>query len=152
MKTGKIKHTGLEQTLRGMQIQIYDSIPWCEANIPRLSSHYELFAYLKPQLTYVKDQELAKNKYTDYLQEAKTMMEDNGGMGDCDCFTILWIASCIAQGWDGNYIALKGRKKVYPSHVHAKADIGGDLVPFDLTNALPGTEREYKYYQDIKFF
>lgn len=149
MAVRKVKYQDINQVMKAMREQIIDSLQYCIDELPQFNNPVELFEFCKLVTTYTKD------PYgTELLQSVPTLFDNNwhgrSGAGDCDCFTILTIALCKAQGWNDNYIVLVGRKKIAPVHVYSAVRHGGKLYTLDLTNPYPDIERDYKYRQFVK--
>lgn len=148
MKTGKVPYKDINQVMRGMREQIIDSLHYCNDELPKFDNPEQLFQFCRLITTYKSDP-----KGNELLQSVPTLLDDNywgkSGAGDCDCFTILTIALCIANGWNDNYIVLVGRKKLAPVHVYSMVDIKGVRYVLDLTNPYMDIERSYKYRQIV---
>ena len=69
------------------------------------------------------------------------------GAGDCDCFSILVLAMCVAHGWNKQEIILAGRSKLMPVHIWTVVYVDGKRYSMDLTNAYCNVERNYKFTQ-----
>jgi len=106
----------------------------------------QLFIYLSTITNYRDDP-----PDTELLQSPKSLFEANywgtPGTGDCDCFTILLLASLLAMGYNPNRIeiVLAGRSKTIPKHIYLTLD----GKPMDLTNSFYNYERDYPYLQHI---
>ncbi len=146
MITGKLPYKDIDQVLQGISTQIIDSLDYCVTELPKFRNPKQLFDFCRLTTTYHPDP-----KGTELLQSVPTLYDNNywgkAGAGDCDCFTILTIALCIANGWNDNYIVLVGRKKIAPVHVYSAVQFDGELITLDLTNQYPNIERDYKYRQ-----
>ena len=146
MATLKLKYDDINQTLQGIQLQILDSMEYCLTQLPQFKDPEELFKWCRLVTTYKNDP-----PRTELLQSVPTLFEHNywgrSGAGDCDCFTILTIALCMAQGWNKNYIVLVGRSKKAPVHVYSAVEFKGKVYTLDLTNPYINIERDYKYCQ-----
>lgn len=141
----------IHQAIRGVRIQIIDSIPYASRNVPKFSNPAELWDYLKPRVKYKND----KRGY-EQLQTMQTLFNSQKnvhgikGAGDCDCFTIAAVACMLAQGWRGVRVLICGRAKSHPVHIYAVIYWRGKRIVFDLTNSRYNFERKgYKYYQEI---
>jgi len=143
----------INQVMRGLRIQIIESVPYCYNNLPHFENPRQLFKYLKERTRFKHD---APNEET--LQTAQTLFDNNvhgqSGAGDCDCFTILATACFIAQGWGDIQIILAGRDRRTPVHIYNRLKFDGETINFDLTEPYYNTERQYKYKQilPIRFF
>jgi hypothetical protein len=134
--------------MRAIRTQIIDSVPYCAENLPDVSTVLQLWNYLKPMVTFKHDPE-----HVELLQSAHTLFDNNvhgmAGAGDCDCFSILAAACCIALGWQCN-IKLAGNTRKAPSHIYTEMRApGGAWYVFDLTQPLFNDERKYKFYQTL---
>ncbi len=141
------KYRDLDQTMDGIRIQVIDSIPFCIEHLPKFKNPRELFKWCKMNTTYHEDP-----KGTELLQGVDTLLTENNwwgkpGAGDCDCFTILTLALCIANGWNDNYICLVGRSKKKAVHIYSAVVLNNQLYTLDLTNPYINMERPYKYRQ-----
>lgn len=124
-----------------------EGVRYLEKKIPtNISTAEQLFYYLSSITTYRDDP-----PNTELLQSPQSLFENNywgsPGVGDCDCFTILFISSLLALGYprDSIQIVLAGNSKTVPKHIYCKLD----GVPYDLTNSYSGYERDYSYLQHI---
>lgn len=142
-------YTDINATMRGIRTQIIDSLEYCVNNLPKFRNPEDMFKTLKNLVTYKNDPD-----GIELLQTVPTLFEDNfwgiPGAGDCDCFTILVISCCIANGWNDNSIFLVGRSKLSPVHIYSKVNYKGKCYCMDLTNAYIGMERKYKFKQELK--
>jgi len=149
MAQSKVIYKDINQVLKGMRTQVIDSLDYCVNELPKFQNPEQLFEFCRLTTTYKKDP-----TGIELLQSVPTLYDNNywgkSGAGDCDCFTILTLALCIANGWNDNYIVLVGRKKVAPVHVYSAVVFNGNLITLDLTNPYPGIERDYKYRQFVK--
>lgn len=146
----KKHYSSINDTLRHLRLQVEDSINFARDYVPAFNSPNEFFLWLKPQLHYKLDP-----RNTELLQSFPTLMINNyygkPGTGDCDCFTIAALASCIVQPWANKklYIILAGRNKFAPVHIWSGAELAGKNYPLDFTNPIPGKVREYPYTQKL---
>ena len=144
----KENYKDINRTLEGMRIQIIDSLDYCVDDMPQFRTPEQLFKFCREITTYHNDP-----KGTELLQTVPTLLDNNywgiAGAGDCDCFTILTIAMCIAQGWNENFIVLVGRTKRAPVHVYSAVKHNGKMYTLDLTNPFIDIEREYKFQQFV---
>lgn len=151
MASYKIPYRGVEESLHHLRKQVFDSIPYCIKNIPHFDTPEQLFNYLKSKVTYKNDP-----KGVELFQTAQTLLDNNwhgkSGLGDCDCFSILCLASLISQGFYNVGIVLAGRSKYNASHIYTYVDLGttGRQI-LDLTNNKFNYERPYPYTQFIPF-
>jgi len=138
----------INRTLQMMRIQIIESLDYCVNELPSFKDPKDLFQFCRRVTTYHLD---PKNE--ELLQSVPTLFEDNwwgqSGAGDCDCFTILTLALCVANGWNDNYIVLVGRTKRAPVHIYSAVKYNGKIYTLDLTNPYINIERPYKYCQWI---
>lgn len=137
----------LEDVLYQIVTLARKGVPYMAKKIPSyVGSPEQLFFYLSSHTTYRDDP-----PNTELLQSPKSLFENNywgvPGTGDCDCFTILLIASLLAMGADRNSIeiVLAGDKRTIPKHIY----ITYKGKPMDLTNAFFNYERDYPYLQHI---
>lgn len=148
MQDVDIPYVSLTHTLKLLKQQVIDSLPYMSDYIPSdISNPEDLFYFLKTITKYRNDP-----KNIELLQMVPTLM-DRGGKGDCDCFTILTLASCIYLGFKPNYVNLVGRKRIAPTHIYSSVyDRSRNLVcAMDLTNASYNMERPYNYIQTLNF-
>jgi hypothetical protein len=148
MAVDRVPYKDINQVLQAMRTQIIDSLDYCVEELPSFDHPEQLFDFCRNITTYHLDP-----KGVELIQSVPTLLENNywgiSGAGDCDCFTILTIALCIAQGWNDNFIVLVGRKKVAPVHVYSAVKFNGQLYTLDLTNPYINIERPYKYRQFV---
>lgn len=111
-----------------------------------ITTSQQLFIYLSGCTSYRDDPPGAE-----LIQSPESLFTKNywglPGMGDCDCFTVLAIASALAIGFQIKdlEIVLAGNTRNTPKHIYLT--IKGK--PFDLTNAFFNTERNYPFLQHI---
>jgi len=146
MAVSKTEYRDINQTMDGIRRQIIDSIEYCCNEMPKFSNPRDMFSFLRTITKYHNDPH-----QVELLQTVPTLLDDNfhgiPGAGDCDCFTILTIAMCIAHGWNDNYIVLVGRTKVAPVHIYSAVKWNGEFITLDLTNPYINIERDYPYRQ-----
>ena len=134
--------------MKGMRTQIIDSLDYCVNELPSFNNPKQMFDFCRNVTHYHLDP-----KGVELLQSVPTLFNNNywgrSGTGDCDCFTILTVAMCIANGWNDNFIVLVGRSKVAPVHVYSATVFNGKIMTLDLTNPYPDIERKYKYRQFV---
>ena len=148
MQNVDVPYIDLEHTLRCLKIQVIDSIDFVKNFIPNnIQSPCGLFYFIKPQVKYKKDP-----RNIELIQEAETLM-NRGGMGDCDCFTVLGLAANYVCGFNPLYVSLVGNTRMAPSHIYLEVldPIKKQIVPFDLTNPRYNMERSYKFKQRLPF-
>jgi hypothetical protein len=141
-------YKGINQVMRAIRTQVIESVPYCQMNTPKFSSVENLYHYLKSRVKFVHDPE-----HEELLQSAPTLFDNNQhgtpGAGDCDCFTILTTATCIANGWECS-IKLAGNSLKAPSHIYNEMRLpGGHWYTVDLTQPAFNRERKYKFYQTL---
>jgi len=106
----------------------------------------QLFYYLSSITSYRDDP-----PNTELLQSPQSLFKNNywglPGTGDCDCFTILLIASLLSMGASRHSIeiVLAGNTRNTPKHIY----ITYNGTPMDLTNTYFNYERDYPYLQHI---
>ena len=151
MAKRKVQYKDINQVMRAMREQIAGSIPYCLDELPTFRDPQAMFEFCRLITTYHSDP-----PGVELIQSVPTLLDNNfwgiPGAGDCDCFTILTVALCIANGWNENYIVLVGRKKIAPVHVYSATRFNGKLITLDLTNPYPNIERPYKYRQLVKTY
>lgn len=149
MAVDKVEYIDINQVLKALRTQIIDSLDYCVNELPQFRTPEQLFKFCKGVTHYHLDP-----KGVEMIQSVPTLFENNywgkSGSGDCDCYTVLTIALCIANGWNDNYIVLVGRKKIAPVHVYSAVKVNGKMYTLDLTNPYIDIEREYKYRQFVK--
>jgi hypothetical protein len=143
----KIKYKSLAHTLKGLQSQTIESVPFCRKWLPSyIDNPEQLFYYLKTKTIYKHDP-----KGIELLQTAQTLINSNwhgvAGMGDCDCFTIISLACLHVIGVNNLYVVLVGNNSKYPSHIYCAFGNLKQPTNFDLTNSVYGYERPYKFKQ-----
>lgn len=148
MQTEKLPYKNLTDTLKLLKKQVKDSLPYISSYIPlSLTSPEELFYFLRDKVKYKKDPQ-----GVELLQTVQTLM-DKGGRGDCDCFTILTLASCHYLGFSPQEVALVGKTKYAPSHIYSMVydESKNKMCAMDLTNPYYCMERSYKFKQTLPF-
>ena len=147
MKTARIPYVDINHTLKGLKLQVIDSLEYAEKNFPLFRSPKTLFEYLKDRTTFQSDP-----KGVELLQSLQTLMR-NGGKGDCDCFVIALLAVCWSQGeaFQDLFVMLAGRETEAPVHIYVKIIFEGEAYIMDLTEPSFNQERPYKYTQQLKF-
>jgi hypothetical protein len=141
-----VPYTDINATMRGIRTQVIDSLEFCVNEMPRFDDPEQMFKALKNMVTYKNDP-----PGTELLQSVPTLFKENywgiSGAGDCDCFSILVLAMCIANGWNKQEIILAGRNKLTPVHIWTVVYVNGKRYAMDLTNTYCNVERKYKYTQ-----
>jgi hypothetical protein len=141
-----VPYTDINATMRGIRQQVIDSLEFCVNEMPRFEDPEQMFKALKNMVTYKNDP-----PGTELLQSVPTLFKDNywgiSGAGDCDCFSILVLAMCVAHGWNKQEIILAGRSKLMPVHIWTVVYVDGKRYSMDLTNAYCNVERNYKFIQ-----
>lgn len=139
-------YTDINATMRGIRTQVIDSLDFCVNEMPRFSDPGQMFNVLKTMITYKNDP-----PGIELLQTVPTLFNNNyhgiPGAGDCDCFSILWLSMCIAQGWNDQQIVLAGRSKLSPVHIWTRLKHNGKWYDCDLTQPYFNTKRKYKFTQ-----
>jgi len=141
-------YTDINATMRGIRTQVIDSLDFCVNQMPSFENPEQMFNVLKTMITYKNDP-----AGVELLQTVQTLFKNNfhgvSGAGDCDCFTILWLSMCIAQGWNKQQIVLAGRSKIAPVHIWARLHFDGKWFECDLTQPYFNTKRKYKFVQHL---
>jgi len=141
-----VPYTDINATMRGIRQQVIDSLEFCVNEMPRFDDPEQMFKALKNMVTYKNDP-----PGTELLQSVPTLFKNNywgiSGAGDCDCFSILVLAMCVAHGWNKQEIILAGRSKLMPVHIWTVVYVDGKRYAMDLTNAYCNIERNYKFIQ-----
>lgn len=142
-------YTDINATMRGIRTQVIDSLDYCVNSMPKFEDPEQMFKTLKNLVTYKNDPD-----GIELLQTVQTLFESNywgiRGAGDCDCFTILVLSCCIANGFNNQSIMLVGRSKLSPVHIYSKVYFQGKCYIMDLTNPYINVERKYKFKQELK--
>jgi len=142
-------YTDINATMRGIRTQVIDSLDYCVNSMPRFADPESMFNCLRNMVRYKNDPE-----GIELLQSVPTLFEANywgvRGSGDCDCFTILVLAMCVANGFNDQEIILAGRSKVAPVHIWSRVKYGGQWYEMDLTQPFFNTCRKYKFIQRLK--
>lgn len=139
-------YKNLKHTLLALKGQVIDSIPFAEKFIPEyIKSPMELFYFLRHRVTYENDP-----KGIEYIQTMQTLM-NNGGYGDCDCFSVTALASLYICRFQPMYVELASNNKFCPTHIYTSVydPVKKKICPFDLTNPIYNYERPYKYHQRL---
>jgi hypothetical protein len=142
-------YTDINATMKGIRIQVIDSLDFCVNKMPSFENPEQMFKTLKNMITYKNDP-----PGTELLQTVPTLFENNfwnvPGAGDCDCFTILALSMCVAHGWMDQEIVLAGRSKLSPVHIWSRIKWNGKWYDFDLTQPYFNSTRPYKFKQYLK--
>jgi len=125
----KEKYTTLQRTLDCMQTQIEESLSFARNFVPRGETPRSLFALLKQHTTYRHDP-----PGVELLQSMPTLMHRNfygiPGAGDCDCFVIAAVSSCVVEKIPVRIVVV-GNTRKNPTHVYAEVMDGGRWTAFD---------------------
>lgn len=144
----RVPYTDINATMKGIRIQVIDSLDYCVNEIPKFRDPEQMFQVLKSMVTYKNDP-----PGVELLQSVPTLFEENyhgiRGAGDCDCFSILVLACCVANGWNDQRIILAGRNKIAPVHIWTQVKFNGKWYDMDLTQPLFNTTRNYKFIQSL---
>ena len=144
----RVPYTDINATMKGIRIQVIDSLDYCVNEIPKFRDPEQMFQVLKSMVTYKNDP-----PGVELLQSVPTLFEENyhgiRGAGDCDCFSILVLACCVANGWNDQRIILAGRNKIAPVHIWTQVKYKGKWYNMDLTQPLFNTTRNYKFIQSL---
>jgi len=142
----KVPYTDINATMRGIRTQVIDSLDYCVNEMPHFENPEQMFNSLRNMVKYKNDP-----PGVELVQSVPTLMENNywgvPGSGDCDCFTVLVLAMCVAHHWNDQQIILAGRSKLAPVHIWSRVKFKGKWYSMDLTNAHFNHEREYKFIQ-----
>lgn len=141
-------YTDINATMKGIRVQVIDSIAWTMDNMPKFSNPEQMFNQLKSMVTYRNDP-----PGVELLQSVETLFKNNywgiPGAGDCDCFSILVLTACICNGWNDQRIILAGRSKLAPVHIWTEVKYNGKWYSMDLTQPYVNSTREYKFTQKL---
>jgi hypothetical protein len=143
----KEKYTDINAVMRGVRIQVIDSLYFCVNEMPRFDTPEQMWNNLKNMVVFKHDP-----PGVELLQSVPTLMTNNfwgvPGAGDCDCFTILVLSMCIANGWNDQRIVLAGRSKRAPVHIWSEVKYKDRWYCMDLTQPFFDYPRKkYKFYQ-----
>jgi len=143
----RVKYTDINAVMRGVRIQVIDSLDFCVNEMPRFDNPEQMWNSLKNMVVFKHDP-----PGVELLQSVPTLMQNNfwgvPGAGDCDCFTILVLSMCIANGWNDQRIVLAGRSKRAPVHIWSEVKWEGTWYCMDLTQPFFNYPRKkYTYYQ-----
>jgi hypothetical protein len=146
-----VKYRNLAQTLGFIKRQADASLAYA-SKMAQQSNPYDLYYYLKSQVTYKHDR-----PGIEQLQKLQTLLGDANvhgvpGLGDCDCFTIALLALCKANNFTPAGAVLAGHYANKARHIYNYCTYGGKLVYLDLTESEPGQLRPYKFRQEVKFY
>lgn len=149
----RIPYPGLPTTIGYLVQQARESVDQVDNYVPaHIHDPGALFSYLKSVTHYRNDP-----KGVEYIPTVRTLFEKNKGYGDCDCFTVLALASLYRVCGIRANIVLVGYSKFIAKHIYTNFTRNGKVVTFDLTNpwydyerATGPTGKAYKYFQDIK--
>jgi hypothetical protein len=150
----RFNYKSLKHTLLQLKKQVEDSLPHVGKYVPSdIETPEELFYFLRENVKYKKDP-----KGIELLQTVQTLMSKNNyhgkpGAGDCDCFTILVLASNIHLDFGPQQVALVGKSKISPSHIYSLVydEEKNKMCAMDLTNPYYCMERSYPYKQTLNF-
>lgn len=147
----KQEYISLSHALVHLKKQVIESIPFARKHVPKFANPEQLFYYLKQRVIYRRDPPDIELFMTMQTMFAGTRT-GTPGAGDCDDFTIVALACCIAQGWINVQVVLVGRSKANPVHIYSGVVFNGLQYWFDLTNPTFNYERKnYKYKQVLQF-
>lgn len=146
MATLIVPYKDINQTMQGIRTQVIDSLEYCVNEMPRFSDPAEMWRILKQMIVYKHDP-----PGIELLQSVPTLFENNYwgivGAGDCDCFSILVLAMCTANGWNDQQIVLAGRSKQAPVHIWTRVKFNDQWFDMDLTQPAFNYPRSYKFVQ-----
>lgn len=148
-----ISYPGLPKTIGYLVQQARESVDQVPDYVPSYIRDPEaLFYYLKSKITYQNDP-----RGIEYIPTVATLFDKKNGYGDCDCFTVLALASLFQNCGIRANIVLVGYNPYLAKHIYTNFRKGGKLITFDLTNPYYNFERasgpkgkKYRYYQDVK--
>lgn len=142
-------YTDINATMKGIRVQVIDSLDFCLNEMPRFDDPELMFKTLKQVITYKNDP-----RGVELLQSVPTLFNNNywgrSGAGDCDCFSILALSMFVANGFNRKRIVLAGRSKLAPSHIWTMVKVNGIWYDFDLTQPYFNTRRPYKFIQYLE--
>lgn len=145
----KYIYKNLADTLIQLKNQAIESIPYCYELTSEIDTPEQLFEYLKSITQFHRDP-----PGIELLQTAKTLFENNyhgiPGAGDCDCFTVLSLASLYSIGKTNLFTIVAGQSEKSPSHIYAGFFENGTFYDFDLTTDYFNLSRPYKYRKILK--
>lgn len=139
----KGKHPGLHEVCFWILEQGKISVPYCRAEWGQNNTINDIWRIVKNNTQYKHDA-----TGIEQIQSVYTLLNDNihgiPGAGDCDCFSVFFIALLLANNFnpDDIYIYLQGNSRRAPSHV---------LVRYK-NYYLDGTETHFNSLRNYKFF
>lgn len=142
----KVKYKSLEDTLEALVIQAMLSVNYCAAMWGSDNNLKQIWTIVSQNTTYKHDP-----KGVELIQSVPTLIDNNfhgiPGAGDCDCFSVFFIAMLIANGYhpDQIYIVLQGRTENIPTHIYIMCN----GVNLDATEAHYNSIRNYPYIQFV---
>ncbi len=143
----KIPYQDINETLKGLHIQVCDSLDYCAQNF-EYKNPRQMYYDLLPKIKYKNDP-----PGTELIQSVPTLFERNywgtSGMGDCDCFSVLTLAVGAVNKWKQR-IVLCGREYSAPVHIFTQVFWNGSWRTVDLTARLYDTHRKYPLYQYLE--
>jgi hypothetical protein len=143
----KIPYQDINETLKGLHIQVCDSLNYCAQNF-EYKNPRQMYYDLLPKIKYKNDP-----PGTELIQSVPTLFERNywgtSGMGDCDCFSVLTLAVGAVNKWKQR-IVLCGREYSAPVHIFTQVYWNGKWRTVDLTARLYDTHRKYPLYQYLE--
>lgn len=148
-----IPYPGLKKTIGYLVLQARESVPQVDEFIPSyIREPDHLFHELKTLTTYKSDP-----RGVEYIPTVRTLLGKNKGYGDCDCFTVLSLASLYRCCGIRANIVLVGYNTFLAKHIYTNFTKKGKRITFDLTNPYYDFERaagpsgkKYRYFQDVK--
>ena len=143
----KIPYQDINETLKGLHIQVCDSLDYCAQNF-EYKNPRQMYYDLLPKIIYKNDP-----PGTELIQSVPTLFENNywgtSGMGDCDCFSVLTLAIGSVNKWKQR-IVLCGREYSAPVHIFTQVFWNGAWRTVDLTDRLYDTHRKYPLYKYLE--
>jgi hypothetical protein len=144
----KIPYQDINETLKGLHIQVVDSLDWCAYNLPDYKNPRQMYYDLLPRIKYKNDP-----PGVELIQSVPTLFENNywgvSGMGDCDCFSVLTLAVGCVHKWKQR-VVLCGRSHDAPVHIFSQVYWEGKWRTLDLTARLYDTHRHYPLKQFLE--
>jgi hypothetical protein len=132
------------------KIQVFDSLPFARAFVPKFETPGELFTWFNDRVIYKHDPPGVELFQSFPRFAGSKNFHGKPFTGDCDCFTIATLSACLANGWRDIGIKLVGRTPGVPVHIYQYINFEGTRYYLDLTNKTFNFERFYPYFQELK--